>query len=195
MSCRRSSSTVCSCTRTSGTTTGACTICSTIRSFRNRLLRDHLNRLSNMLHRDQWHKDVHDLRQCTAPVGPPRSSGPSGSLALLADPELPGWLALDVASPLLRPWSRQCAGLVGIPRSSARSHHELLHVTSRTAPAVSQQPSASFESSAPVWTGVSMVLSMNCDCRASKHCLGQRRQSSHYDQYVQLATLFESCTC
>ena len=50
-------------------------------SFRNPLLRNLLDHLRNLFHRNQWKRDIHDLCQCAAPVGPPRSSGPSVLLA------------------------------------------------------------------------------------------------------------------
>ena len=49
-------------------------------SFRNPFLRNHLGRLSNLLHYGQWH--------CGAPVGPTRSSGPHVSLAPVVASEL-----------------------------------------------------------------------------------------------------------
>ena len=52
---------------------------------------------------------------------------------------------------------------------------------------MSQQSSGSFEYSAPVSvssTDRSQLLSTNCNCWASNHCLGHRRLSSHNERYV-----------
>ena len=95
-------------------------------SFQNALLRNHLDHFSSLLHRNQWYTDV--LRGSlgylyhwhrTAPVGPPRFAGLSVSLAPVVAYELSGWLALGLASQLLRLRSRRCAGPVGAPRSAA----------------------------------------------------------------------------
>ena len=103
-------------------------------SFRNPLLRNHLDCFRSLFHRNMWH--------CTALAWPPRSTGPSVSPAAVVASELFGLLAFGVASQLLRLRSRQCAALSGPcghglaeqrachpPRSSARSNHTPIRAT------------------------------------------------------------------
>ena len=147
-------------------------------SFRNRLLRNHLDHFNNLHQHDLCHRDVHDLWRRAAPVGPPRSATLLHPKRLLCITTGMSVSCASGTSTIFRIF--WMSGTVSA--SWVRFHELSLRCLSTVFGILCMVGTCLC-----VGKGTSMVLSMNCSCWASKHCLSHRRLSSHNDWYVTTA--------